>query len=52
MVPLTFHTEYSRAVTAQLDDTRATCSEMSCTDLLNIFQQSSLGSPWRQDKAL
>ena len=37
MVPFTFHTEYSPTVTTQLD-TGATCSAMSYTDLLNIFQ--------------
>lgn len=37
MVPLTFHTEYSPAITTQLD-TGATCSAMPRTDLLNILE--------------
>ena len=37
VVPLTFHTEYSPTVKAQLD-TGATCSATSYTNLLNILQ--------------
>lgn len=37
MVPLKCHTEYTPNIMTKLD-TGATCSAMSCTDLLNILQ--------------